>query len=232
MLIAITRHTGDADDNLICEKYNHRARIVSPVRPEKNQKSIDEFVRDVNDCKLDAVFFHSAFSAEKLGPLVNPRLATKVRMIANGPQTAKVLYNIGLSAEMLPFFYSHDLIPYLGKWIRGKRIGIPRAGITYQKLAEEIRDAGGIPCEYICYNIVPTKEELDLTGCKAVLFTSPAAFTMAKLPPLDTEMTLMAIGDVTADAMMYGGMRPSVVGDGSIEGTIQALNASLLQEFY
>ena len=231
MSIAITKHAGDVDDNAICEKYNHRARIISPIRPEKNQHEIDEFVRAVNDCQFDAVFFPSAFSAEKIGPLVNQKLATKVRIIANGPQTARDLHNIGLPSEMLPFFYSHDLIPYLGKWIRGKRIGIPRAGITYPKLSEEIKEAGGIPCEYKCYDILPTNEELDLKGCGAILFTSPAAFTLAKLPVLSNEIILMAIGEVTADAMMYGGKMPSVIGDGSIEGTIQSLNATLLQEF-
>ena len=232
MLIAITQHAGAVDDNAICEKYNHKARIVCPVKPVKNQQEIDAFVTAVNNCEFDAVFFPSAFSAEKVGPLVNPRLATKVRMIANGPQTARDLHNIGLAAEMLPFFYSRDLIPYLGKWIRGKRIAIPRAGITYPKLAEEIKEAGGIPVEYKCYDIIATNEELNLDGCGAVLFTSPAAFALAKLPKLDREITFIAIGEVTADEMMYHGTIPTVVGDGSIEGTIKALNATLWSEFY
>jgi len=232
MLIAITKHAGSVDDNAICEKYNHKARIISTVSPVRNQMEIDNFARAVNDCEFDAVFFPSAFSAEKMGPLVNPRLATKVRMIANGPQTAKDLHNIGLAAEMLPFFYSRDLIPYLGKWIRGKRIAIPRASITYPKLAEEIKDAGGIPCEYKCYDIVATNEPVNLDGCGAVLFTSPAAFALAKLPRIPEDLRLLAIGEVTADAMMYGGLTPSIVGDGSIEGTIQALNASLCSENY
>ena len=232
MLIAITKHAGSVDDNAICEQYNHKARIVSTVSPVKNQQEIDNFVRAVNDCEFDAVFFASAFAAEKIAPLINPRLATKIRMIANGPQTARDLHNIGLAAEMLPFFYSHDLIPYLGKWIRGKRIAIPRAGITYPKLAEEIREAGGIPCEYKCYDIVPTNEPVDISGCGAILFTSPAAFTMAKLPRIPEDLRLVAIGEVTADAMMYGGLTPSIVGDGSVEGTIRALNAALWQENY
>ncbi len=232
MLIAITKHADCVDDNTICEKYNHKARIISTVSPVKNQQEIDNFTRSVNDCEFDAVFFPSAFSAEKMGPLINPRLATKVRMIANGPQTAKDLHNIGLAAEMLPFFYSRDLIPYLGKWIRGRRIAIPRASITYPKLSEEIREAGGLPCEYKCYDIMATNEPVDLDGCGAILFTSPAAFTLAKLPRIPEELRLLAIGEVTADAMMYGGMPPSIVGDGSIEGTIQALNAALWSESF
>jgi len=40
----------------------------------------------------------------------------------------------------------------------------------------------------------------------------------------------MAIGDITASAMREGGDPPAVVGDGSLEGTLRALNAYLAQE--
>jgi len=232
MLIAITQHAGDVNDEDICEKYNHKSKTVETVIPIKNEKTHNEFIKAANNCAFDAIFFPSAFSAEKIGPEINPHLATKVRMIANGPQTAKKLHNIGLAAEMLPFFYSRDLIPYLGKWIHGKRIGIPRADVTYPKLSDEIKEAGGIPCEYKCYELIPSNTEVDLTGCGAIIFTSPAAYKLAKLPPISNDVILAAIGEVTADAMMYGGHMPSIVGDGSIEGTIKALNASLWTENY
>lgn len=232
MLIAITKHAGTVDDAAICERYNHKVKTIETVIPIKNKKNIEDFIRSANNCEFDAIFFPSAFSAEKIAPDINPHLATKVRMIANGPQTAKTLHNIGLAAEMLPFFYSRDLIPYLGKWIRGKRIGIPRADVTYLKLAEEIKNAGGIPCEYKCYEIIPTNEEVDLTDCGAIIFTSPAAYKLAKLPAISDNVILAAIGEVTADVMMYGGHKPSVVGDGSIEGTIKVLNACLWQESF
>lgn len=230
MLIAITRHAGSVEDAAICEKYTHTAKTVSPVKPVRNEAAVVEFLEAANAKEFDCIFFPSAFAAEKLGPFINPRLATTVRMIANGPQTAKILHNIGLAAEMLPFFYSRDLIPYLGKWIRGRKIGIPRADLTYLKLADEIRHAGGIPLEYKCYDIVATNEVLDFTGCGAVLFTSPSAFRMAKLPKATDTLIKMAIGDVTAEAMMYGGWEASVIGDGSIEGTLKALNSYLWTE--
>lgn len=224
MLIAITRHAEVVEDAKLCEKYNHQARDVSSVRPVKNVEAIQSFVQASNRGEFDAIFFPSAFSAEKIGPCIDPRLATRVRMIANGPQTAKDLRNIGLAAEMLPFFYSRDLITYLGKWIRGRKIGIPRADLAYTKLADDIKKAKGVPCEYKCYDIVATNEELDISGCGAILFTSPVAFNLAKLPPMKNIIP-MAIGDVTAEAMMYGGCEPVIVGDGSIEGTLKALNA-------
>lgn len=229
MLIAITRHTGALEDTALCEKYNHKAKVVSPIKPVKNMEVIDNFIKAANDSMFDAIFFPNAFVAEKLGDRINPRLATKVRMIANGPQTAKTLHNIGLAAEMLPFFYSKNLVLYLDKWINGKKIGIPRAGNTYPKLADDILRAGGIPTEYLCYDIEETDEAVDLTGVDAILFTSPTAFHLAKLPKMN-EIIQMAIGDVTANEMMYGGDVPAVVGDGSIEGTLKALDAYLLTE--
>lgn len=229
MLIAITQHAGAVEDEAICEKYTHKAKFVSPARYREHADEIEKFISAANNSEFDAIFFPSALAAEKLGNLINPRLATKVRMIANGPQTAKNLLNIGLAAEMLPFYYSRDLVPYLGKWIRGKKIGIPRADFTYPQLAEDVEKAGGIPFEYHCFEVAPTNELLDLEGCGAVLFTSPEIFEMSRLPKVK-DIILVAIGDVTAQAMMYGGCNPSVVGDGSIEGSLIALNSYLWTE--
>ncbi len=229
MLIAITRHIGALDDAALCEKYNHKAKVVAPIKPVKNMEVSESFVKAANEEEFDAIFFPNAFVAEKLGPCIKPELASKVRIIANGPQTAKVLHNIGLAAEMLPFFYSKDLVLYLERWIRGKRIGIPRAGNTYPKLADDIKHAGGIPVEYICYDVEKTDEVMDLTGVGAILFTSPMAFKLAKLPKMEN-IIQMAIGEVTANEMMYGGDAPAVIGDGSIEGTLKALNAYLVTE--
>ena len=40
-------------------------------------------------------------------------------------------------------------------------------------------------------------------------------------------LLVMAIGEITAGAMRTGGTDPSVVGDGSLEGTLGALNRYL-----
>jgi len=231
MLIAITQHAGAVEDEAICEKYSHKAKFVAPARYQENADEIEKFVTATNNREFDAVFFPSALAAEKLGASVDPRLATKVRMIANGPQTAKDLHNVGLAAEMLPFYYSRDLIPYLGKWIHGKKIAIPRADYTYPQLAADIERAGGVPFEYHCFELAPTNEPLDLEGCGAVLFTSPEAFEMSRLPKVK-DIIMIAIGDVTANAMMYGGCPPSVVGDGSVEGSLIALNSYLWTESF
>ena len=40
----------------------------------------------------------------------------------------------------------------------------------------------------------------------------------------------MAIGDITAAAMRAGGTVPTVVGDGSLEGSLKALNDYLARQ--
>lgn len=226
MLLAITRlaEKGTADAAL-CTKYGHECRVVSPLRAEIRSSTIQTFVLAAADGEFDAIFFTSALPAQKIAPLLNPRITKTTRVIAIGPQTAQVLHNCGIAAETLPTYYSRDFVPYLGAWIEGKRIGIPRADVPNPGLINAIEHAGGMAFEYRCYGLEPTNELLNLEGADAVLFTSANSYKMALLPPLDN-LVLMAIGDVTADAMRDGGLSPRITGDGSLEGTLKILNAA------
>ncbi len=227
MLLAITRlaEKGSADAAL-CKKYGHECRIVSPLRAEIRSSTIQTFVLAAADGEFDAIFFTSALPAQKIAPLLNPCITKKCRVIAIGPQTAKVLHDAGIAAETLPTFYSRDFVPYLGDWIAGKRIGIPRADVPNPELLNAIEDAGGMAFEYRCYGLEPTNERLNLDGIDGVLFTSANSYRMALLPDL-AGIVPIAIGDITADAMRAGGLEPVVVGDGSLEGTLKSLNTYL-----
>ena len=44
------------------------------------------------------------------------------------------------------------------------------------------------------------------------------------------DLLVMAIGDITAGAMRKCGTMPQVVGDGSLEGSLTALNTYLMKE--
>jgi uroporphyrinogen-III synthase len=150
------------------------------------------------------------------------------RVIAIGPQTANELRLFGIEPEILPGFYSRDFVPYLGKWIQGKRIGIPRADVPNPGLIAAIKDAGGVVLEFRCYSLEPTGEILSLEDADAVLFTSAMSYVKAVWKPR-TNLLVMAIGDITATAMRSGGTEPGVVGDGSLEGTLRALNKYLTE---
>jgi uroporphyrinogen-III synthase len=226
MRIAVTRIAEKGmRDALICRRYGHECYIVSPLRVEIYPDRVRSFVEAANRGDLDGIFFASAVPAEVIGPL----LSSPPRVIAIGPQTARTLEKSGIRCETLPAYYSRDLVPYLGDWIQGKRIGIPRADVPNPALLSAIENAGGIPVEVRCYGLVPTGTPLATDGADALLFTSGSSFSRAVWQPRPG-LLLIAIGEVTAGVMQAGGAAPAVVGDGSLEGTLKALNLFLGKE--
>jgi uroporphyrinogen-III synthase len=223
MKIAVTRLAGkEKDDASRCARYGHECYSVHPLTSEVREAVVDAFVQEAEDGKFDCIFFTSALPAQ----IIASRLNRFPRVIAIGPQTAKALQHFEIDCETLPSFYSRDFVPYLGDWILGKHIGIPRADVPNPVLLEAIRAAGGIAHEYRCYGLEPTREPLSLEGAGAVLFTSAMSFTQAVWTP-HPDLIVMAIGEITADAIRKGGGKPAVIGDGSLEGSLQALNGYL-----
>ena len=95
-------------------------------------------------------------------------------------------------------------------------------------LIDAITSAGGIAHEFRCYQLAPTGESLNLKDADAILFTSAMSFKKA-IWTARPNLLVMAIGDITASDMRKAGTNPVVVGDGSLEGTLTALNAYLGQ---
>jgi uroporphyrinogen-III synthase len=220
MKIAVTRlEKKAAGDRALCARYGHECYTISPLRADLMMDRVDEFVDAVHRGEFDCIFFSSALPAE----IVGPRLKRWPRVIAIGPKTAETLGAFGIEAETLPAFYSRDLVPYLGDWIRGRRIGIPRADVPNPALLDGIIRAGGTVKEVRVYTLVPTGVELALEDADAVLFTSAMSFRQARWHRRP-DLLLIAIGEITADAMRAGGCEPAVIGDGSLEGTLAALN--------
>src|SRR5512137_1298808 len=180
MKIAVTRLAGkEKSDAARCAAAGHCCYSVHPLRSAIREETITEFVNAVEREEFDCIFFTSALPAK----LIAPRLGRFPRVIAIGPQTAKELRLHDVDCEVLTSFYSRDFVPYLGDWIRGKRIGIPRADVPNPGLMDAITVAGGIPREFRCYSLEPTGDELDLTGAGAVLFTSAMSFRKAVWKP-------------------------------------------------
>ena len=220
MKIAVTRLAGkEKNDATRCAQFGHICYSVHPLRSEIRQSAITAFIESVDRSEFDCLFFTSALPAKIIAPL----LIRFPRVIAIGPQTAKELQHYEIDCETLTSFYSRDFVPYLGEWIRGKHIGIPRADVPNPSLIEAITAAGGIPHEFRCYGLEPTGESLFLKDADAILFTSAMSFTKAVWNK-HTDIVVIAIGDITAATMQAAGTNPSVVGDGSLEGTMMALN--------
>jgi len=220
MKIAITRLKGKEEkDQEYCARYGHECFIVTPLTAKVHNDRIASFVKSVEREDFDCIFFTSALPAQIIAPLISRR----PRVIAIGPQTARILKSHGVDCETLPTYYSRDFVPYLGSWIKGKRIGIPRADVPNPDLLDAISKAGGIATEIRCYSLVPTGQVLDLKDAQAILFTSAMSFKQAKWKR-SPDLLVIAIGDVTASVMVADRIRPDVVGDGSLEGTLQKLN--------
>jgi uroporphyrinogen-III synthase len=226
MKIAITRLRGkELDDQQRCQRRGHDCYPVTPMYSEIDQDQIDLFIEQVTEEKFDCIFFTSALPAFKIGPLLGR--CTLPRVVAIGPQTAKALREYGVPCEVLHDFYSRAFVPYLGDWISGKTIGIPRSDAPNPDLLAAITDAGGIPVEFSIYTLIPTYEELDLSDAEAILFTSALSFRTAIWRRRE-DLILIAIGEVTASTMMEAGLPPDVSGDGSLEGTLDELNIYLM----
>ncbi len=223
MLIAITRlKEKSGKDDEMCRKYGHECRTVSPMKAKLYPENIRDFVAKANSGAFDCIFFTSALPAQSITPLLDDT-GRKARLVAIGPQTAKTVKSFGVECETLTSFYSNDFTSYLGDWIKGKNIGIPRADVPNPSLMEGIKNAGGVVFETPIYALIPSKEPLDLSGCDVILFTSANSFTYSvwdRTKPI----IAAAIGEVTAKRMRDDGITPSVVGDGSLEGTLKALN--------
>ena len=223
MKIAVTRLAGkEKSDAGRCADFGHLCYSVHPLRSEIHEDAITAFLDAIHRGDFDCVFFTSALPAK----IIAPRMRRFPRVIAIGPQTAKMLRQYNIDCEVLTSFYSRDFVPYLGEWIRGRKIGIPRAAVPNPDLMEAIIAAGGIPVEFRCYELEPTGTTLDLAEAGAILFTSAMSFKQA-IWSSQPDLLVMAIGEVTAAAMRKGGTDPAVVGDGSLEGTLHALNTYL-----
>ena len=220
MKIAVTRLAGKEErDAARCAAFGHACYSVHPLRSEIREDVSPRLQGQSNAGSLTASFSRVHFRQKSL-PLSSKR---PPRVIAIGPETARELERCGVACETLPGFYSRDFVPYLGDWIKGKTIGLPRADVPNAPLIDAITRAGGIAREFRCYRLAPTNEPLDLDKADAILFTSAMSYKKAIWTPRP-DLLVMAIGDITAAAMMYGRTLPAIVGDGSLEGTLAALN--------
>ncbi|MBT8508046.1 uroporphyrinogen-III synthase [Methanomicrobiaceae archaeon CYW5] len=226
MKIAITRLPEKADtDQALCMQYGHECLIVSPLEATAYEGKCREFLTAANRGDFDCIFFTSALPARYLAP----ELRTDARVIAIGPQTARTLAESGITSEILPTHYSRDFAPYLGEWLRGKTVGIPRADVPNPALLTSIEDYGGTAAEIPVYALEATGTPLNLAGADAILFTSANSYSLAKWQNRPG-LLLIAIGEITAERMQEGGDEPDITGDGTLEGTLRELNIYLNQD--
>jgi len=77
MLIAITKHAGNVNNEGICEKYNHNFKTVETIIPVKNKKYKYEFIIAANNTPFDTTFIPCALSTENMISNINPSIWTE-----------------------------------------------------------------------------------------------------------------------------------------------------------
>ena len=152
MKIAITRLKGkDEKDKEYCARYGHDCFIVSPLTAKVHDDRVASFVKAVEREDFDCIFFTSALPAQIIAPLITRR----PRVIAIGPQTARILKSHGIDCETLPTYYSRDFVPYLGIGLKVKELvfqglmyQIPTSLRRFQRPGDCHRDQVLLACAY------------------------------------------------------------------------------------
>jgi uroporphyrinogen-III synthase len=175
--------------------------------------------------KIDILIFTSSLGVEKLLNRTIP--GRNVRIVSVGPKTAKKVEDYGLKSEVIEKFSSENFAEYL-RDIAGKTIGIARAEIPNPELILSLESKGAVVVEAPAYRLEPAGNSIlgVLNNVDAVIFTSAKSFELSGFGQENAKnkkIKVIAIGEKTASAMIKMGIRPDIVGNGTIEDCLSAL---------
>ncbi|MGP8319256.1 MAG: uroporphyrinogen-III synthase [Methanosarcinaceae archaeon] len=234
MRVAVTRLQEKEDNTVeLFEKYGIEAIITSTIRsrPPRNPASFNKLVQMVNEQRVDLLIFTSSLGVSKLFEKCGS-VSQNITIISVGPKTARKVNEFEHSSEVLEAFSSDMFAEYLKNRIKGKIIGIARAGVPNTELVKDLESLGATVVEGVCYELESASNELkDIIAAhkvEAVVFTSTKSFLSANLQKDDVfGLITAAIGPKTAKGMKGMGINPDVVGNGTLESC-----ASRLQKTY
>jgi uroporphyrinogen-III synthase len=207
------------------QRYGHEAVIVSTMRAAE-PSDIEPLVRlcdMISRGRIHILIFTSSLGVEKLFGRIFPD--KKIRIVSVGPKTAKKVKDYGLKSEVIEKFSSENFADYLGD-IAGKTIGIARAEVPNPELILSLESKGAVVVEAPAYRLEPAGKSIlgVLDSVDAVIFTSAKSFELSGFGQENAKKTkVIAIGEKTAAAMRKLGIRPDLVGNGTIEDCLLAL---------
>ncbi len=222
MKIAVTK-LAEKSENIaeLFASCGHEAFIVStmkvsePSDPEPLLRLCDR----LSKCEIDILIFTSALGVDKLFEKVKPR---NVRIVSVGPKTARKVEEYGFSSEVIHSFSSENFAQYLGD-IKGKTIGIARAEVPNPQLIESLELKGATVVQAAAYGLKQADNDLMeiLKDMDAVIFTSAMSFECSGfIKERAKNITVIAIGSKTAEAMQKHGINPDIVGNGTLESCL------------
>ncbi|NJD76037.1 MAG: uroporphyrinogen-III synthase [Candidatus Methanoperedens sp.] len=226
MKIAVTKLKEKSEGvHELFARYGHVAFVVSTMKAAEptDPASLSYLCDMVSKGKIDILIFTSSLGVERLFGKIRPR--KDVRIVCVGPKTAKKVKESGMQGEVIAEFSSDNFAGYLGD-INGKTIGIARAEVPNPQLTDSLTSKGARVVEAAAYALVPAVNEfLDvLKEVEAVIFTSAKSFELSGFKnEFAGNLTIVAIGPKTADAMRKYGVIPDFVGNGTLENCLLLL---------
>ena len=160
------------------------------------------------------------------------------RVAAIGPETARALAAIGITADLVPDEYvAEALVACLADAapLQGQRVLLPRADIARDALSSGLLREGAVVDSVVAYRTVPApsspeiEAQLRAGAIDAVTFTSSST-VRAFLATLSSSealsgVALVCIGPITAETLRTAGLEPSVVAQTyTISGLVEALS--------
>jgi uroporphyrinogen-III synthase len=206
-------------------RFGHEAFIVSTMRAADpfDIEPILKLCNMISRGRIDILIFTSSLGVEKLFDRTIP--GKNVRIVSVGPKTANKVKDYGLKSEVIEKFSSENFSDYLGD-IAGKTIGIARAQVPNPELILSLESKGAVVIEAPAYRLEPTGNSIlgVLDNVDAVIFTSAKSFELSCFGQQNAKKTrVIAIGEKTAAAMRKLGIKPDLVGNGTIEDCLLAL---------
>jgi uroporphyrinogen III methyltransferase / synthase len=221
------------------------------VGPPDNLEPLDRAAADV--ASFDWIVFTSAngvdhFMRRLLAGPSDVRALGGVKICTIGPSTASRLSRYGIKVDLTPDEYRAEAIVDVLKAqgdLHGKRFLLPRADISRELLADELREAGADVTEVAAYRTLPADAERDGDRdvyrmlldrqVDAITFTSASTVRnfvtmIGEEPAADLLRTtvIASIGPVTAEAAQQLGIQTTVM---PTTYTIPALVQALVNHF-
>jgi hydroxymethylbilane synthase len=241
--ILVTRPVGQAPRFVEALRSAGAEPIELPaisIQPPGSYESIDAAIRRRD---YDWLVFTSAngvrFFHERLVALgEGSDWIRHSRVAAIGPETARALATIGITADLVPDEYvAEALVASLADAVplQGQRVLLPRADIARDALSTGLLREGAIVESVVAYRTVPAPSSPEIEGqlragaIDAVTFTSSST-VRAFLGSLSSNdalsgVTLACIGPITAETLREAGLGPSVVAQTyTISGLVEALS--------
>ena len=240
--VLVTRAAAQAD-SLVERLRALNAQVVRlptiEIKPLEGEP-IDRAIRRLADGRYDIVALTSVNGVIQLWNAMrrsglDARALASVRVAAIGSETARVLAERGINADVVPTeFTSAALAAKLTiDDLRGKRVLLARAAQAGRRLSDSLRDAGAEVDDVALYDIATPPADRDALaelqrGVDVVTLTSPSTARglvelVGDLVDLDSLHTV-CIGPVTAEAARQLGFRVVASAEThTIEGLVQAV---------